>query len=102
MFKQIVRSFVFIAVLLGFCVGGNVVWAKTVIKFSIGANDGPGGEINGMKAFKKYVEAKSGGEIEVRLFFNRCGWVFLQRGIEFPSRVVRRFRHLRIKFASLD
>jgi tripartite ATP-independent transporter DctP family solute receptor len=73
MFKQIVRSFVFVAVLLGLCVGGNIAMAKTVIKFSIGANDGPGGEINGMKAFKKYVEAKSGGEIEVRLFFNTMG-----------------------------
>jgi tripartite ATP-independent transporter DctP family solute receptor len=47
--------------------------AKTTLKFSIGAPEGPGGEIAGMKALKEYVEFKSKGEIEVRLFFNTFG-----------------------------
>ena len=48
--------------------------AKTILKFSIGAPDSGGGEIIGMKALKEYVEFKSGGEIEIRLFFNTfCG-----------------------------
>ena len=49
------------------------VVAKTILKFSIGAPDGQGGEILGMKALKEYVEFKSGGELEVRLFFNTFG-----------------------------
>jgi len=47
--------------------------AKTIIKFSIGAPDSQGGEILGMKALKEYVEFKSGGEVEIRLFFNTFG-----------------------------
>ncbi len=47
--------------------------AKTILKFAIGAPDGPGGEIMGMKALKEYVEFKSAGEIEIRLFFNTMG-----------------------------
>lgn len=47
--------------------------AKTTLKFSIGAPESTGGEILGMKALKEYVELKSGGEIEVRLFFNTFG-----------------------------
>ena len=47
--------------------------AKTVLKFSIGAPESGGGEIMGMKALKEYVEFKSGGEIEIRLFFNTFG-----------------------------
>ena len=47
--------------------------AKTVLKFSIGAPEGVGGEIAGMKALKEYVEFKSKGEIEIRLFFNTMG-----------------------------
>ena len=47
--------------------------AKTVFKFSIGAPESGGGEIMGMKALKEYVEFKSGGEIEIRLFFNTFG-----------------------------
>jgi C4-dicarboxylate-binding protein DctP len=47
--------------------------AKTILKFSIGAPDSNGGEILGMKALKEYVEFKSGGEIEIRLFFNTFG-----------------------------
>ena len=47
--------------------------AKTILKFSIGAPDSPGGEILGMKALKEYVEFKSGGELEIRLFFNTFG-----------------------------
>jgi tripartite ATP-independent transporter DctP family solute receptor len=51
----------------------SAVSAKTILKFSIGAPDGQGGEIMGMKALKEYVEFKSGGEIEIRLFFNTFG-----------------------------
>jgi tripartite ATP-independent transporter DctP family solute receptor len=47
--------------------------AKTILKFSIGAPDSQGGEIMGMKALKEYVEFKSKGEIEIRLFFNTMG-----------------------------
>ena len=47
--------------------------AKTILKFSIGAPDSQGGEILGMKALKEYVEFKSGGEVEIRLFFNTFG-----------------------------
>jgi TRAP-type C4-dicarboxylate transport system substrate-binding protein len=47
--------------------------AKTILKFSIGAPESGGGEIMGMKALKEYVEFKSGGELEIRLFFNTFG-----------------------------
>jgi C4-dicarboxylate-binding protein DctP len=46
---------------------------KTVLRFSIGAPESVGGEISGMKALKEYVEFKSKGELEVRLFFNTLG-----------------------------
>ncbi len=49
------------------------VAAKTILKFSIGAPESTGGAIMGMKALKEYVEFKSGGEIEIRLFFNTFG-----------------------------
>ena len=58
------------AVALAFSVG---VAAKTTLKFSIGAPESGGGEILGMKALKEYVEFKSAGEIEIRLFFNTFG-----------------------------
>ena len=58
------------AVALAFSMG---VAAKTTLKFSIGAPESSGGEILGMKALKEYVEFKSGGEIEIRLFFNTFG-----------------------------
>ena len=51
----------------------SVASAKTILKFSIGAPESGGGEILGMKALKEYVEFKSGGEIEIRLFFNTFG-----------------------------
>ena len=37
------------------------------------APESGGGEIMGMKALKDYVEFKSGGELEIRLFFNTFG-----------------------------
>ena len=58
------------AVALAFSMG---VAAKTTLKFSIGAPESGGGEILGMKALKEYVEFKSAGEIEIRLFFNTFG-----------------------------
>ena len=68
-----VRLFVssFLAV-LALSLSSGVV-AKTILKFSIGAPETTGGAIMGMKALKEYVEFKSGGEIEVRLFFNTFG-----------------------------
>jgi C4-dicarboxylate-binding protein DctP len=47
--------------------------SKTTIRFAIGAPESVGGEIAGMKAFKEYVEFKSRGQIEIRLFFNTLG-----------------------------
>ena len=52
---------------------GAAVSAQTVLKFSIGAPESGGGEIMGMKALKEYVEFKSGGQLQIRLFFNTFG-----------------------------
>lgn len=57
---------------LALAVSGGVA-AKTTLKFSIGAPESQGGAIIGMKSLKEYVEFKSGGEIEIRLFFNTFG-----------------------------
>ena len=57
---------------LALTVSGGVA-AQTVLKFSIGAPESGGGEILGMKAMKEYVEFKSDGKIQVRLFFNTFG-----------------------------
>lgn len=57
---------------LALAVSGGVA-AQTVLKFSIGAPESGGGEILGMKAMKEYVEFKSDGKIQVRLFFNTFG-----------------------------
>lgn len=46
---------------------------RTTIRMAIGANDGDGGEILGMRALKAYVEFRSAGAIEVRQFFNTMG-----------------------------
>jgi C4-dicarboxylate-binding protein DctP len=46
---------------------------KTTLRFAIGAPESGGGEILGMKALKEYVEFKSKGQIEIRLFFNTLG-----------------------------
>jgi len=68
-FKHLVSSLLTVVAL---SLSGGVA-AKTILKFSIGAPEGTGGAIVGMKALKEYVEFKSGGEIEVRLFFNTFG-----------------------------
>ena len=47
--------------------------AQTVLKFSIGAPESQGGAIVGMKSLKEYVEFKSDGKIQIRLFFNTFG-----------------------------
>lgn len=57
---------------LALAVSGGVA-AQTVLKFSIGAPESGGGEILGMKAMKEYVEFKSDGKIQIRLFFNTFG-----------------------------
>lgn len=46
---------------------------RTTLRFAIGAPDSQGGEIQGMKALKEYVEFRSRGQIEIRLFFNTLG-----------------------------
>jgi C4-dicarboxylate-binding protein DctP len=53
--------------------GAALAQAKTTIRFAIGAPDSVGGEIAGMKALKEYVEFKSKGAIEIKLFFNTLG-----------------------------
>ena len=67
--KHLVSSLLTVVAL---SISGTVA-AETVLKFSIGAPDGPGGEIFGMKALKEYVEFKSGGQLQIRLFFNTFG-----------------------------
>jgi TRAP-type transport system periplasmic protein len=68
-----VRQFVLSLFTVAALALSGTVSAKTILKFSIGAPDSGGGEILGMKALKEYVEFKSGGEIEIRLFFNTFG-----------------------------
>ena len=68
-FRHLVSTVLTVAAL---AVAGTAA-AKTILKFSIGAPESGGGEIMGMKALKDYVEFKSGGEIEIRLFFNTFG-----------------------------
>ena len=68
-----VRQFVLSLLTVAALAVSGTVSAKTILKFSIGAADSDGGEIHGMKALKQYVEFKSGGEIEIRLFFNTFG-----------------------------
>jgi C4-dicarboxylate-binding protein DctP len=47
--------------------------SRTLIRLSIGAPESAGGEIAGLRAIKQYVEFRSGGALEVRLFFNTLG-----------------------------
>ena len=47
--------------------------ARTTIRLSIGAPESQGGEILGLRAIKQYAEFRSGGAIEIRLFFNTLG-----------------------------
>jgi TRAP-type transport system periplasmic protein len=68
-FKLFVAS---LLAILAMVFAGSVA-AKTILKFSIGAPESQAGEIQGMKALKEYVEFKSGGEMEIRLFFNTFG-----------------------------
>ncbi|MEO6626380.1 MAG: TRAP transporter substrate-binding protein [Burkholderiaceae bacterium] len=67
--KHLISSLLTVAAL---SLSGTVA-AETVLKFSIGAPDSQGGEILGMKALKEYVEFKSGGQLQIRLFFNTFG-----------------------------
>ena len=47
--------------------------AKTAIKFGLSIPDTPTAENKGCKAFKDYVEFKSGGELEVQLYHQTLG-----------------------------
>lgn len=47
--------------------------AKTTIKFALSVPDTPLATVQGLKAFKAYVESRSNGEIEVRTFFASLG-----------------------------
>jgi C4-dicarboxylate-binding protein DctP len=47
---------------------------KTTLRFSVGANDSAtDGMALGIKAMKDYIEFKSNGQVEVRLFWNTMG-----------------------------
>jgi len=46
---------------------------RTTIRLAIGASESQGGEILGLRAIKQYAEFRSGGALEVRLFFNTLG-----------------------------
>src|SRR5262245_11075016 len=43
--------------------------AKTTIRYATTLPDGPAGEVVGAKAMKDFIEFRSGGEIEVKIFF---------------------------------
>jgi len=45
------------------------VAAKTTIRYATTLPDGPAGEVVGAKAMKDFIEFRSGGEIEVKIFF---------------------------------
>jgi len=47
--------------------------ARTTIRLSIGGPESQGGEIQGLRAIKQYAEFRSGGALEIRLFFNTLG-----------------------------
>jgi C4-dicarboxylate-binding protein DctP len=47
--------------------------AQTRIRFALAVPDTPAAEVAGAKAFKEYVEFKSGGELEVELYFGSLG-----------------------------
>lgn len=69
----LLKSAAFAAVAALVFASGAQAQSKTTIRFAIGAPESVGGEIAGMKAFKEYVEFKSRGQIEIRLFFNTLG-----------------------------
>jgi TRAP-type transport system periplasmic protein len=45
------------------------VWGKTTIRYATTLPDGPAGEVVGAKAMKDFIEFRSGGEIEVKIFY---------------------------------
>jgi len=45
------------------------VGAKTTIRYATTLPDGPAGEVVGAKAMKDFIEFRSGGEIEVKIFY---------------------------------
>jgi tripartite ATP-independent transporter DctP family solute receptor len=54
--------------------GSALAQGKVQLRFSVGANDHPtDGMAVGIKAMKDYIEFKSNGQIEVRLFWNTMG-----------------------------
>src|SRR5229473_1326908 len=52
---------------------GGPVTAQTVVKFATVVPEGPAAEIEAMKAFKKYVEFRSEGKLQVQLFMGSVG-----------------------------
>lgn len=58
---------------LGLVVAAAVAEAKTTVKFALSVPDTPLATVQGLKAFKAYVEGRSNGEIEVRTFFASLG-----------------------------
>lgn len=54
--------------------GAAAAQSKTTLRFSVGANDHPtDGMAVGIKSMKDYIEFKSNGHLEVRLFWNTMG-----------------------------
>ena len=51
----------------------SAVNAQTRIRYALAETDNPVAEVQGAKAFKEYVEFKSGGELEVELLFATLG-----------------------------
>ena len=51
---------------------GNVN-AETVIRMGLAVPDTPAAEVQGAKAFRDYVNFKSGGDLKVELFFGTLG-----------------------------
>ncbi len=70
MFRRTLMAAAALTVLTGAALAQN----KIMLRYSVGANDHPTDGLQvGMKAMKQYVEFKSRGEIEIRLFFNTLG-----------------------------
>ena len=54
--------------------GPALAQTKTTLRFSVGANDSAtDGMALGIKAMKEYIEFKSNGQLEMRLFWNTMG-----------------------------
>jgi TRAP-type transport system periplasmic protein len=68
------RTFVYAAAAALALAGSALAQTKTTLRFSVGANDSAtDGMAAGIKAMKEYIEFRTNGEVEVRLFWNTMG-----------------------------